>query len=104
MRGRVAVDLERFGITLGEDADFDVGLERASELDELRRVSVAGSAVKGRDVGGESSVGEARADRARDVEGGGSGGNLLLRSVRKLDANVVSHHEPCVFPEFSSVV
>ena len=33
--GRVAKDFEGFGIALGEQAEFDVGVEWAGEIDEL---------------------------------------------------------------------
>ncbi len=38
VRGRVAIDFERFGIAVGEDAQLGILLQRTREVDELRAV------------------------------------------------------------------
>ncbi len=38
MRGRVAIDFQRLGIAIGEDAELGVLLQRAREIDELRAI------------------------------------------------------------------
>ena len=68
----MAIDFERFLIFGGEDLDGAVFFERALEIVE--------AAV---DFGDQGGVGEARADDLCDVEGAGSGGNLLDTAVRQ---------------------
>ncbi len=87
VRGRVAKDFERFGIALGEQAEFDVLFEGAREVDELGLVAV----VAGPDLGGECGVGQARADATSDVEGGGAGGDFFNAAVGELYVDEFGH-------------
>ena len=41
VRGRVAIDFQRFGIAIGQDAQLGILLQRTREVDELRAVLVA---------------------------------------------------------------
>ncbi len=87
VRGRVAKDFESFGIALGEQAEFDVLVERAREIDKLRLVAVRSRL----DLGSECGVGETRADAVRDIEGGGTGGYLFDAAVGQLYMNEFGH-------------
>ena len=92
VRGRVAKDFEGFGIALGEQAEFDVAFERASEVDELRVFIRSFGAVGARlDLRGEGGVGQARADALRDVEGGGSLGYVFDAAVGQFYVDEFGH-------------
>jgi hypothetical protein len=75
VRGRVAQHEEGLGIAVGEDGDLVVAGEARGEVDDL--------AV---DFCGDGGLGQALADRAREVEHGGAVGDLFDAAVGEGDA------------------
>ena len=80
VRGGVAVDFERLGIFLGDDAEVGVGVEGTSEVDQ---VAVG--------LGGEGGVGQTRADGLGNVERGGALGEFFAAAVGEVYMNAVRH-------------
>src|SRR5579859_5929501 len=79
MSGRVAINLERFGILVGQDLEFGVTFERPREVVQF--------AIHTRHDGG---VGEAGADAAGDVDRPGSWLNRLRTAVGQPNLNAHS--------------
>ena len=80
----VAVDREGIRITVGQDAQLGVGVERASQVDQ---VAVG--------LGRQRSLGQPRADGFRDVQRGGAFRNLLGAAIGQLDGDHVCHVGTC---------
>ena len=87
VRGRVAEDFKGFGIALGEEAELDVFFDGLRQINELGLVAI----VARTDFGGECGVGQARADAAGDVEGGGAGGDFFDAAVGQLYVDEFGH-------------
>src|SRR5208283_3117660 len=80
VRGRMAIDFERLGVLLGEDAEVGVLVERPGEVDQI--------AVR---FGGKRGVGQTRADGLGNVERGGAARDFLGAAVGELYMNAVGH-------------
>ena len=80
VRGGMPVDLERFRIFLGQDAQVGVVFERAGEVDQI--------AVR---FGGERGVSQAGTDGLGNIEGRGPLWDFLGAAIGKLYVNAVRH-------------
>ena len=109
VRRGVAIDFQRFGIAVGQDAQFGILLQRTGEVDQLgvvlRRLGRGGGSFGGRlvavatasvmrqrlDLGGQCGVSQTRADALGDIECGGTTRHVFDAAVGQFHMNVFSH-------------
>ena len=112
VRGRVAIDFQRLGIAIGEDAQLGIFLQRTREIDQARAVgegawAEAGAAPlsfaeaaggrcrcrskKRLDLRGQRGIGQARADALGDIEGGGPARHIFDAAVGQFHMNGFRH-------------
>src|SRR5579863_49637 len=77
----MTVDLQRLGVLRRQDLQRRIGFERTVQIPQI--------AV---DLGDQGVIGQARADRARHVDGRRARGNTLDTSIRKGDLKITHRY------------